>query len=80
MICIYMYVNKLAYNTVCPGRSDPFNMVRYYIKRVTTSWTYSNDLFREVIPQFLSMDDEKRLKRLVEDLVTSTDKETISDN
>ena len=47
-----MYASKLAYNTVCPGSSDPFYMVSYYIKLVTTSWTYSNDLFREVIPQF----------------------------
>ena len=27
--------------TVCPGRSDPFYIVTYYIKWVTTSWTYS---------------------------------------
>ena len=27
--------------TVCPGSSDPFYVVTYYIKRVTTSWTYS---------------------------------------
>ena len=28
-------------NTVCPRSSDPFHVVIYYIKRVTTSWTYS---------------------------------------
>ena len=28
-------------HTVCPGRSDPFYIVTYYIKWVTTSWTYS---------------------------------------
>ena len=27
--------------TVCPGSSDPFYVVTYQIKRVTTSWTYS---------------------------------------
>ena len=27
--------------TVCPGSSDPFNIIGYYIKWVTTSWTYS---------------------------------------
>ena len=27
--------------TVCPGSSDPFYIVTYYIKWVTTSWTYS---------------------------------------
>ena len=26
--------------TVCPGSSDPFFLVSYYIKWVTTSWTY----------------------------------------
>ena len=28
--------------TVCPRSSDPFYVVSYYIKRVTTSYTYSN--------------------------------------
>ena len=27
--------------TVCPGGSDPFYIVAYYIKWVPTSWTYS---------------------------------------
>ena len=27
--------------TVCPGSSDPFHVVSYYIKWVTASWTYS---------------------------------------
>ena len=26
--------------SVCPGSSDPFYIVSYYIKWVTTSWTY----------------------------------------
>ena len=28
-------------NTVCPRSSDPFHIVSYIIKWVTTSWTYS---------------------------------------
>ena len=27
--------------TVCPRSSDPFTIVSYYMKWVTTSWTYS---------------------------------------
>ena len=27
--------------TICPGRRDPFYIVSYYIKLVTTSWTHS---------------------------------------
>ena len=29
--------------TICPGSSDPFYIVTYYIKMVTTSWTQSID-------------------------------------
>ena len=29
------------YYTVCPRSSDPFYIVSYYIKWVTTSWTHS---------------------------------------
>ena len=29
-------------NTVCPRSSDPFHIVSFCIKWVTTSWTYSN--------------------------------------
>ena len=32
----------LPATTVCPGSSDAFYIVRYYIKWVTTSWTYSS--------------------------------------
>ena len=28
-------------DTICPGSSDPFIIVSYYIKWVTTSWTHS---------------------------------------
>ena len=37
-----------AYNlgdTVCPRSSDPFYIVIYYIKWVTTYWTYSTMLW-----------------------------------
>ena len=30
------------WHTVCPRSSDPFYIVTYYVKWVTTSWTYSN--------------------------------------
>ena len=30
--------------TVCPRSSDPFYIVTYYIKLVTTSWTHSTSL------------------------------------
>ena len=33
-------INKKKY-TICPRSSDPFYKVTYYIKWVTTSWTYS---------------------------------------
>ena len=31
----------LSVHTVCPESSDPFYIVSYYIKQVTTSWTHS---------------------------------------
>ena len=37
-ICKYLC---LVY-TICPGSSDPFYIVSYYIRWVTTSWTHSN--------------------------------------
>ena len=33
--------NQCRFCTVCPRSSDPFHIVRYYIKRVTTTWTHS---------------------------------------
>ena len=32
---------RLTWNAVCPRSSDPFYIVAYYIKWVTTSWTRS---------------------------------------
>ena len=40
---------KNAY-TICPRSTDPFCMVSYYIKWVTTSWTatvYDNFIFHQ---------------------------------
>ena len=31
--------------TICLGSSDPFYIVTYYIKWVTTSWTYSRMVY-----------------------------------
>ena len=33
--------NLHQHNTICPGSSDPFYIVTYYMKLVTTSWTHS---------------------------------------
>ena len=37
----YCSTEYAAYDTVCPRSSDPFYTVNFYIKWVTTSWTYS---------------------------------------
>ena len=39
--------SRLLGHTVCPRSSDPFYIVTYYIKWVTTSWTYR---FISIIP------------------------------
>ena len=36
----HLYIVRMVH-TVCPGSSDPFCNVTYYMKWVTTSWTYS---------------------------------------
>ena len=38
---IFFHINIYVPCTVCPRSSDPFYVVTYYIKWVTTSWTYS---------------------------------------
>ena len=43
--------------TVCPRSSDPFYIVSYYMKGVTTSWTYSKDIFRT--PETMKMYESK---------------------
>ena len=35
--------------TVCPRSSDSFYVVTYYIKWVTTSWTYSSNKYIDVV-------------------------------
>ena len=43
------FIASLKPYTVCPRRSDPFYIVSYYIRLVTTSWTYNKQfeaLFR----------------------------------
>ena len=40
MLCWSSSASSLVI-TVCPGSSDPFYEVTYYIKLVTTSWTYN---------------------------------------
>ena len=43
----FMFVFYHIQNTVCPRSSNPFFRVSYYIKWVTTSWTYSNRIYSE---------------------------------
>ena len=41
MCVLHIIENKKNIGTVCPGGNDSFYIVSYYIKWVTTSWTYS---------------------------------------
>ena len=42
IINIYMCITEIIYTyTVCTTSNDPFYVVTYYKKWVTTSWTYS---------------------------------------
>ena len=36
-------------STICPGSSDPFYIVNYCIKWVTTSWTHSSIMMKHPI-------------------------------
>ena len=40
---------RQRYCTVCPGSSDPFYIVTYYIKVVTTSCAYSRDEAEKIL-------------------------------
>ena len=42
-----LYVVTLT--TVCPRSNDPFYIVTYYIKWVTTSWTYKKMSYVKVL-------------------------------
>ena len=37
---IFITIHIINLYTVCPGSSDPFYIVTYYINWVTTSWTH----------------------------------------
>ena len=39
------------HGTVCSGSSDPFYIVSYYIKWVTSSWTHSNSTLHWYCPE-----------------------------
>ena len=41
-----------AEGTICPGSSDPFYIVSYYIKWVTSSWTHSINKISDPDPHF----------------------------
>ena len=42
MSAIFSQYGEAKHTTVCPRSSDPFHIVSYYIKCLTTSWTYSS--------------------------------------
>ena len=53
---IFVHINqhenvvcKLLIAVICPRISDPFNIVTYYIKWVTTSWTESTVRFSALL-------------------------------
>ena len=44
---------KVLKGTVCPRSCDPFYIVSYYIKWVTASWIYSNDIIDNYLNQLI---------------------------
>ena len=40
-----MYMMNMNQDTVCPRSSVPFNILSYYIKWVSTTWTYRTLFF-----------------------------------
>ena len=58
-----MQLRSSIRSTVCPRSSDPFYIVTYYIKWVTTSWTYSiyKCLHSVFVPWYISGELEKRV-------------------
>ena len=53
--------------TVCPRSSDPFYVVTYYSKLVTTSWAYSKyHGMTELVDMFLLLFDAKSTRSLVQ--------------
>ena len=51
------------YSTVCPGSSDPFYIVTYNIKWVTTSWTHSRE--KDLSTYYCYVHQERGVKRLI---------------
>ena len=58
--------------TVCPGSSDQFYIVTYYIKWVTTSWTYSTMVQEEPVEgmQRVFMNSRYRLHSIQANILT----------
>ena len=48
--------NLIVNYTVSPRSSDPFYVVSYYIKWVTTSWTHSYIDQTEIISSYISIE------------------------
>ena len=57
--------------TVCPGSSDPFYIVTYQIKWVTTSWTHSmNSTNAAIIQKLLKLITHRGNILYVQEVVT----------
>ena len=67
---------KISCITVCPGSSDPFYIVGYYIKWVTTSWTHS--IYIELEKE--KERDRKRERKRDKELQRYKDTETQKDD
>ena len=48
MYGVVVYFVTIEATTICPRSSDPFYIVSYYMKRVTTSRTYSTLVVEEI--------------------------------
>ena len=59
--CVIMVYRDFTYFTlrsktiVCPGSSDPSYVVSYYIKWVTTSWTYGTNVKEMLLMDYLEV-------------------------
>ena len=49
-------------DTICPGSSDPFYIVSYYINWVTTSWTHGMTICLLLLYIYISMEGVKKNK------------------
>ena len=59
MVFAYNYMFFFPLHTVCPGSTDPFHVVTYYIKWVTTSWTHS----MQIVDAYYTIFSESLLNR-----------------